>query len=40
LKSLIFAQSQFRYMMIEGIVSIAEGDNPRNIEAKLQGFVT
>ena len=21
-------------------VSIAEGDNPRNIEAKLQGFVT
>ncbi len=40
LKSLILAQSQFRYMMIEGIVSIAEGDNPRNIEAKLQGFLT
>ena len=40
LKSLVFAQTQFRYMMIEGIVSIAEGDNPRNIEAKLQGFVT
>ena len=40
LKSLVLAQSQFRYMVIEGIVSIAEGDNPRNIEAKLQGFVT
>ncbi|MDH5786126.1 MAG: flagellar motor protein [Chromatiales bacterium] len=40
LKSLVFAHSQFRYMMVEGIVSIAEGDNPRNIEAKLQGFVT
>lgn len=40
LKSLILAQSQFRYMMIEGIVSIAEGDNPRNIESKLQGFLT
>jgi len=40
LKSLVMAQSQFRYMMIEGIVSIAEGDNPRNIESKLQGFLT
>lgn len=40
LQSLIFAQSQFRYMVIEGIVSIAEGDNPRSIEAKLQGFLT
>lgn len=39
LKSLAVAQSQFRYMMIEGIVSIAEGDNPRNIETKLQGFL-
>lgn len=40
LKTLVLAQSQFRYMMIEGIVSIAEGDNPRNIESKLQGFLT
>lgn len=40
LKSLVLAQSQFRYMVIEGIVSIAEGDNPRNIESKLQGFLT
>ncbi len=40
LKSLVIAQSQFRYMVIEGIVSIAEGDNPRSIESKLQGFLT
>ena len=40
LKSVVLAQSQFRYMMIEGIVSIAEGDNPRNIESKLQGYLS
>ena len=39
LKSIVLAQSQFRYMIIEGIISIAEGDNPRNIESKLQGFI-
>ncbi len=39
LKSLVMNQSQFRYMVIEGIVSIAEGENPRNIESKLQGFL-
>ncbi|MFA5530296.1 MAG: flagellar motor protein [Thiohalomonadaceae bacterium] len=39
LRSAIRAQAQFRYMMIEGIVSIAEGENPRNIETKLQGFL-
>ena len=30
---------KFREMIIEGIVSIAEGENPRNIETKLQGYV-
>jgi chemotaxis protein MotA len=39
LRSVIHAQTQFRYMMIEGIVSIAEGENPRNIETKLQGYL-
>lgn len=39
LKAQVMAQSQFRYMIIEGIVSIAEGENPRNIENKLQGFL-
>ncbi len=39
LKSVTHEQTQMRYMLIEGIVSIAEGDNPRNIESKLQGFL-
>jgi chemotaxis protein MotA len=39
IKSLVHAQSQFRYMITEGIVSIAEGENPRNIETKLQGYL-
>jgi chemotaxis protein MotA len=40
LKTLIAHQSQVREMMIEGLISIAQGDNPRAIETKLQGFVT
>jgi chemotaxis protein MotA len=39
LKGLVRAQSGAREMMIEGLVSIAEGENPRNIESKLQGFL-
>lgn len=40
LKGLIHEQTQFREMIIEGIISIAEGENPRNIETKLQGYLT
>lgn len=39
LKSLIFEASQAREMVIEGISSIAEGENPRNVELKLSGFL-
>lgn len=39
LKSLIQSQTQFRTMIMEGLISIAQGDNPRNIETKLQGYV-
>ncbi len=39
MKNIIDAQTQLRYMLIEGLVSIAEGDNPRNIEHKLLGFI-
>lgn len=39
LKSVVNAQSQFREMMIEGIVAIAEGENPRNIEIRLLGYL-
>lgn len=38
LKFCIHRQSLYREMMIEGILSIAEGENPRAIELKLQGF--
>ncbi len=39
LKSMALGKSHYRDMMIEGIVSIAEGENPRNIESKLQGYL-
>lgn len=39
LKSLIHKQSEMREILIEGLVSIAQGDNPRQIESKLQGYL-
>lgn len=39
LKGSIAAQSQTRAMIIEGLIAIAQGDNPRTIESRLQGFV-
>lgn len=36
---LVRQHSQFREMIVEGMVSIAEGENPRNIETKLQGYL-
>ena len=39
LKGLIARQTRMREIMIEGLVSIAQGDNPRQIEARLQGYV-
>jgi len=39
LKSVILAQSAFREMVVEGVVAIAEGENPRNIETRLMGYV-
>lgn len=39
LKTLIEDQTQFRTMIVEGIISIAQGENPRNIETKLQGYI-
>jgi chemotaxis protein MotA len=32
-------QTQVREMIIEGIVSIVLGENPRAIESKLHGFL-
>lgn len=39
LKSIVHNQTQFREMVIEGVISIAEGENPRNIETKLEGYL-
>lgn len=39
LKNTIQSQSAYREMIIDGIISIAEGENPRNIETKLRGYV-
>ncbi len=38
LKSHVQSQTQFREMIIEGLVSIAQGENPRAIESKLKGY--
>lgn len=32
-------EGQYRDMMIEGLISIAEGENPKSIELKLTGFL-
>jgi len=39
LKGLIGRQTQMREILIEGLASIAQGDNPRQIESRLQGYV-
>ena len=39
LRALVAMQTQTREMIIEGLASIAEGENPRAIESKLLGFV-
>jgi chemotaxis protein MotA len=39
LKVTIHAQSQVREMIIEGMLCIAQGENPRIIETKLRGFL-
>lgn len=39
LKLFIHQQSQFRELVIEGVIAIAEGENPRTIENKLTGFL-
>ena len=39
LKSVIAYNSREREMIIEGLIAIAHGENPRNIETSLAGFV-
>ncbi|NDE01163.1 MAG: flagellar motor protein [Gammaproteobacteria bacterium] len=40
LKEVSGAQARTRGMIIDGLAAIAEGENPRIIEAKLQGYLT
>lgn len=39
IKSVVLQQSRYREMLLEGLLAIADGENPRSIELKLQGFV-
>jgi chemotaxis protein MotA len=39
LKGIVAEQTQVREMVIEGMISIAQGENPRAIEAKLHGYL-
>lgn len=39
LKACIREQSQYRELIIEGILSIADGENPKSIEMKLSGYL-
>ena len=39
LKGMVLRQTRYREMLLEGLLSIGEGENPRSIELKLQGFM-
>lgn len=39
LKGVVGDQTRVREMIIEGLIAISQGENPRVIEAKLQGFL-
>lgn len=39
LKAIINGQSEEREMILEGLIAIAQGENPRNIESRLAGYV-
>jgi len=39
IKTLVHRHSHYDEMLVEGIVAIAEGENPRLIEGKLMGYV-
>jgi chemotaxis protein MotA len=39
LRTCVNDRSQYRELIIEGIIAIADGENPRSIELKLSGYV-
>ncbi len=39
LKGIIHRQTQFRELVMDGMMGIAQGENPRSIETRLQGYL-
>jgi chemotaxis protein MotA len=39
LKGVVNGQIEEREMIVEGLIAIAQGENPRNIEARLNGYI-
>lgn len=39
LKSVVAQRTRVRMMLIEGLIGVADGDNPRNIESRLQAYL-
>jgi len=39
IKAVALRQSRQKEMLLEGMVAIAEGENPRNIELRLQSYL-
>lgn len=39
LKTLVLRRSRLQMMITEGLISVASGDNPRNIESRLQAYL-
>ena len=39
IRAVVLRQSRYRALTLEGLLSIADGENPRSIEMKLQGFL-
>lgn len=39
LKTLVQRRTQLQMMLIDGLISVADGDNPRNIENRLQAYL-
>mgnify|MGYP003625915088 CR=1 FL=1 len=40
LKTIVDEQAVYQEMLVDGIVAIAEGENPRVIQSKLEGYLT
>lgn len=39
LRSIVAQRSRYEEMMIDGLIAVAEGENPRSIELRLRGYI-